>query len=465
VTPGGDTLPSSFRDPSGFLFRRDGVLYRQVDRSFADHYDFLISSGLYRSLADDGLLIAHEEVDQSAAASPSAHRVLRPEVVEFISYPYEWCFGELKDAALATLEIQRRAMEHGMSLRDASAYNIQFHRGRPTLIDTLSFERLREGEPWVAYRQFCQHFLAPLALMSHRDVRLGTLSRIHLDGVPLDLASELLPRRAKLRGSLLLHLALHAKSQIRHATDGSSEVEKARPARPFTLKAFQGVISSLEGGVRNLSWEPGRSAWSQYYGEAESYSDEALEHKKSLITDFVASAAPATLWDLGSNTGMFSRIAASRGIRTVSFDADPASVEVNYRQVRAEGEQHLLPLVLDVTNPSPAIGWQNRERMSLVERGPADMALALALVHHLAIGNNVPLQRVADWLVELCTWVAVEFVPKSDPKVRTLLATREDIFPGYTQDGFEQAFGQRFEIMRHEPIRDSERTLYLMRRR
>ena len=206
-------LAGSFRDPSGFVFERQGELYRQVNVIHAEHYDHLVASGLYDHLVRSGLLIPHQEVEIPASEPTRAYRVLKPERIDFVSYPYEWSFGQLRDAARVTIKAQAAALDHGMSLRDASAYNIQFQRGHPLLIDTLSFEKLPEGSPWVAYRQFCQHFLAPLALMSHRDVRLGQLLRIHLDGIPLDLAVRLLPWRTRLRPSLLLHLFLHARSQ------------------------------------------------------------------------------------------------------------------------------------------------------------------------------------------------------------------------------------------------------------
>jgi len=456
-------VPGSFRDPSGFLFTRDGTLYRQVNQIHAEQYDLLLSSGLYHALVGRGLLIPHREADPKLAASAEAYRVLEPERVGFVSYPYEWSFGQLKDAAKATLQIQGVALEHGMSLRDASAYNIQFHRGHPVLIDTLSFEKLREGMPWVAYRQFCQHFLAPLALMSRRDVRLGQLLRAHLDGIPLDLATRLLPWGSRLRPSLLLHLALHARSQRRHA---STAVEASKRRRPFTLRAFRGLIDSLEGAVGRLSWAPERTAWSDYYAESESYSPRSMAHKRELVGAFLDEARPRTVWDLGGNVGLFSRLASSRGIATVTIDADPSPVEANYRQVVADGDERLLPLWVDLTNPSPAIGWENRERPSLLERGPADLAMALALVHHLAIANNVPLDRVASFLRRVAArWLVVEFVPKSDPKVRELLASRQDVFGGYSQEAFELAFAERFEIRRREAIEGSARTLYLMQAR
>ena len=455
------SVPGSFRDPSGFVFVRDGVLYRQVNSVHRPHYDLLMASGLYGSLVAEGLLVPHEEVAIDLAAAPGAHRVLRPERIPFVSHPYEWCFDQLKDAALATLRIQEIALDHGMSLRDASAYNLQFHRGRPVLVDTLSFERLAE-RPWPAYRQFCQHFLAPLALMSYRDGRLGGLARIHLDGVPLDLATGLLPLRARLRPSLLLHLFLHARNQRRHERAGASG---PAPERRMTLRALRGVVESLAGAVRRLEWNPARSAWAGYYAERESYAPDAFESKRRIVAELLEEARPGTVWDIGGNTGAFARLATERGMRTVCFDADPAAVQECYRTARAENDELLLPLLMDLTNPSPAIGWEHTERPSLLDRGPADLAMALALIHHLAIGNNVPLPRVASFLSRIGDWAIVEFVPKTDPKVRELLATREDVFPDYSPEGFEAAFDERFLLKRREPIPASERVVYLMRSR
>ncbi len=464
-----DAVPGSFRDPRGFLFHRDGVLYRHVDASAAADYDLFESSGLRASLHDAGLLIPHEE-DQAIAAERGAARVLRPEVVPFISYPYEWSFSQLRDAALLTLRLQSTAMDHGMSLRDASAYNVQFHRGRPLLIDTLSFERLPEGTPWVAYRQFCQLFLAPLALMSYRDVRLGLMLRDHLDGVPLDLAASLLPRRAQARPPLQLHLFLHAKSQRRHAADGASAaaggVEGAPPSRRgFGLQAFRGLLDSLRKGVEGLGAPEAVGAWADYESEATHYAEAARRRKEEVVAAWIERAAPSSVWDLGANVGRFSRMASRNGIDTVAFDLDAAAVDRNYAAARDEGDEHLLPLVMDLTNPSPGLGWDGRERASLADRGPADLALALALVHHLAIGNNVPLPMVMRTFAGLARRAVVEFVPKDDEKVRTLLATREDVFPGYTAEGFEAAAGDAFEVEAREPLPESGRALYLLRSR
>ncbi|HLF73774.1 MAG TPA: hypothetical protein VI524_05490 [Anaerolineales bacterium] len=453
-------LPASFRDPSGFLFSRDGVLYRQVNRKYEQAYARLMESGLYQKLVKAGLLIPHLEADQLPAESDSAYRILQPERVPFISYPYEWSFGQLRDAALATLSIQRRALKAGMSLKDASAYNIQFVRGQATLIDTLSFEIYKEGQPWVAYRQFCQHFLAPLALMALKDVRLNQLLRVYIDGVPLDLASRLLPWKTRLNFGLLTHIHLHAGAQKKYA----GEEVKSRGAGAFGRQAMTGLIDSLDATVRKLDWDPGGTEWGNYY-DITNYSEAAFQHKKGLVGEWVKRVNPALAWDLGANNGVFSRVAGEAGPFVVSFDIDPAAVEQNYRQAKAEKTENLLPLLLDLTNPSPSLGWANRERDSFGWRGPADMILALAVVHHLAISNNVPLPHLAEFLAETGKWLVIEFVPKSDSQTQKLLASREDIFPDYTRAGFEGAFEKEFRTHEAVEIRDSARVLYLMERR
>ena len=451
-------LPASFRDPSGFLFRQNDTIYRQVNLVYKDDYDHLMDSGLYQALVDGNLLIPHEEVGIEPPVPELAYKVIKPEPIPFISYPYEWCFSQQRAAALTTLKIQRKALDFGMSLRDSSAYNIQFKNGRPIFIDTLSFGEYREGQPWVAYRQFCQHFLAPLALMSYKDIRLRRLLRIYIDGLPLDLTGCLLPWRTRLRFSLLSHIHLHARSQ-KHFADKPINVGQHRMSR----YAFLGILNSLESAVKKLKWQPGGTEWADYYQDT-NYSPQAFEHKKTIVAGFLDRVRPATVWDLGANVGIFSRLASDRGIPTVSFDVDPAAVEKNYLDYIARGDTNILPLVIDLTNPSPGIGWENKERMSLKERGPADAVLALALVHHLAISNNVPLSRIAGFLRDICHWLIVEFVPKTDSQVQRLLATREDIFPDYTRQAFEQEFSRYFTIDDSADIRESQRTLYLMHR-
>lgn len=455
--PPEDLLASSFRDPAGAVFRRDGVLYRGIRAAGRPHYEALMSSGLYDELVADGLLVPHVEMPP-AEAPPGWDKVIRPAEVPFVSYPYEWCFSQLKDAALATLEIEKRALRRGLSLVDASAANIQFLEGRPTLIDTLSLRRYDADEPWTAYRQFCQHFLAPLALVSYRDVRLAGLARVHIDGIPLDLASSLLPFRSRLRPALLLHLHLHARSQKRYEGRAVRVVRGRVP-----LRSLLGLVDSLEAGVRRLRWRAAGTEWAEYYDDT-NYTEEGLAEKRRAVEAFVAAVRPRTVWDLGANIGTFSRAAAASGAQVLSFDVDPACVERSYLRARAERETRVLPLLMDLANPSPGTGWENAERLSLLERGPADAVLALALVHHLAIGNNVPLDRIARFLARAGRSLLVEFVPKTDSQVKRLLVVREDIFGGYDAEGFERAFGGFFAIEGRTPLAGSERTLYAMTR-
>lgn len=454
---------SSFRDPAGFVFFREDTLFRQVQSGYQADYDLLMNSGLYRSLVDFGILIPHFEASLDQAATPNAYCILRPEQIPFISYPYEWCISQLRDAAMTTLHIQKEALRFGMSLKDASAYNIQFRDCKPVLIDTLSFEKYEEGRPWGAYKQFCQQFLAPLALMSRMDIRLGKLLRANIDGIPLDLASKLLPKSTWLDPGLLAHIHLHGAAQKRF--EGKSISSSDKEGR-VSMTALLGLIDSLEGTVSKQNWKPEGTTWSGYYDET-NYSGEAMEGKRNLVAELLDSVSPTPrqVWDLGANTGMFSRISGQRGIPTIAWDIDPGAVEKNYLQCRAEAETNVLPLLEDLTNPSPDLGWALHERKSLISRGPVDLVMALALIHHLAIGNNVPFDNIARFMHILGSWLIIEFVPKSDSQVQRLLAARDDIFTGYSQAEFETEFARLFEISRSTPVPDSERTLYLMRAR
>ena len=453
-----ETEAGSFRDPAGFVFQRDGVLYRQVNRSFETKFAAVRASGLFDGLARERLLVPHQEVGPEHAAGPEAVAVLRPERIGFVSYPYEWSFGQLKDAALLTLAVQERALERGFTLRDASAYNVQFSGGRPILIDTLSLEPREEGAPWLAYRQFCEHFLVPLLLMSRVDIGCGSLLRAHLDGIPLELGSRLLPWHSRLRPGTLMHVHLHAAAQRRYADTSPSVRVKSRP---IGKTAAIGLVHSLRGAIARLTWEPSGTEWAEYTRQ-HNYSDSAVASKRELVARLLRSSRPRLVWDLGANTGEYSRVAREVAEAVVAFDIDPAAVERNYRTVRASNERGILPLLADLANPSPALGWAHRERRSLEQRGPADALLALALVHHLAIGRNVPLERIAEYFARLGRALVIEFVPKSDTQVQRLLRSREDVFADYHREGFEAAFGRHFRIEAAEPVTGSERMMYAM---
>lgn len=449
---------SSFRDPHGFIFQYQGEIYRQINYSYQLHYEDLMNSGLYQALVEEGDLIPHQEVD-GGEKERDCYKVIKPRPIPFISYPYEWCFQQLKDAALTTLKIQKKALEYGLSLKDASAFNIQFFQGRPLLLDTLSFEKYPKGRPWIAYQQFCQHFLAPLALMAYRDLRLNRLFQVFLDGIPLDLASSLLPRRTILRFSLLTHLHLQARSQKYWKGDW-----KKVDRKKVSLTALKGIIQNLEGAVHTLKNRESRSSWSQYY-ENLGYTQEGFQDKKEQVARFLKHLSVTQAWDLGANTGVFSRLCEEQGIETTAFDLDPLCVEKMYQERRPRGR--MLPLVLDLKNPTPGLGWNHKERMSLVKRGPVQLVLFLALIHHLALGNNnLPLSHLASFLQQITHYLIIEFVPLKDERAQLLVKTKEEpLSSRYSQTAFKKAFLQYFQICKETRIKESQRQLYLMKKR
>jgi hypothetical protein len=346
-----------------------------------------------------------------------------------------------------------------MVLKDASAFNVEFIGARPVFIDTLSFEAYAEGEPWVAYRQFCQHFLAPLELRAHVHPATGLLSRTFLDGVPLDVASAMLPKTSRLRPSAMLHIHAHGRAQQKYADAGGSA-----QTRSVSKQSQFALLDSLRSAVQRCGWEPKGTEWADYY-DATNYRDCSMEHKTQLVGQFLDQVEPSVVWDLGANTGRFSRLAVDRGAYTVAFDVDPAAIEKAYLDCRGSAGTGMLPLVMDLMNPTPDLGWELSERDSFVGRGKPDVVLALALVHHLAIANNVPLERIARLLGSLAPWLVIEFVPKSDSQVQRMLSSRRDIFDTYDRDGFELAFEEYFRVEHVVDLDECERVVYLMRRR
>lgn len=453
-------VASSFRDPSGFLFTREGTLLRQIQAPYAPHYEKFKSSGLYYALVAQRLLVPHVEVPLAEAATPDAAYVLRPERVPFVSLPYEWCFSQLRAAALLTLRVQQLALEHGMTLKDASAFNVQFRGAAPVFVDTLSFEQRVEGDPWSAYRQFCQHFLGPLALQALVDVRLRDLSRSHLDGVPLDLVSRLLPRSTWLRPWSMFHLHLHARSIARFApTSGRT----APPTiRHVSTKGIQGILTHLQSAIESLRPAGVRTEWGDYE-EQLGYDESDRAAKHAVVSGLLRELAPALVIDLGANAGEYSRIAQEAGARVIAVDGDPSAVERAFaRFSRAPDPTAVLPLWIDLANPSPAQGWAHGEWPALTERPQADVVLALALIHHLAIGNNVPIPAVLDYLMRLGRRAIVEWVPKEDPQVMRLLSSRVDIFSEYSEERFRDAAQGRCRIVSRTPVGSSGRVLYLL---
>lgn len=453
----------SFRDPAGFIYEKEGIIFRQVNKCYSEDFEALQSSGLLNSLQKHGYLINHQNVDLCQNTFDSgAYRIIQPERIPYISYPFEWSFSQLKDAALLTLEIQKESLIYGFVLKDANAYNIQFLRGKPVFIDTLSFEKYKEGDPWVAYGQYCRHFLASLALMSYSDICLNQLLKIHLDGIPLPLTTRLLPFSAFINIGLFMHLRVHANAISHIARKYELHVSKSTlMSQPSISKnGLFGIIDSLKRTISNLRWEP-KTPWIKYY-ENTNYTENSFKEKKRVVETTMRTVRPKIVWDFGSNIGEFSRIVSKFNAQVIAFDMDPGAVEQNYAFCKEVNEINVLPLLMDFTNPTPGLGWCNNERLSFTQRGSADLILALAIIHHLAIGNNLPLSMIANFFSQRCRYLLIEFVPKTDSQVQRMLRIRRDIFSDYSEEGFLTSFLAFFSVEYRMQLVDSDRILFLM---
>jgi len=461
-TPARDS--SSFRDPAGYIFWHHGEIYRQVNKFGQADFDRFIDSGLYQQLVELGLIVAHQEVElKDLPIDPQRYKVIKPEMIPFVSYPYEWCFSQLKEAARLTLKIQKLALDHGLILKDASAYNIQFIGPRPVMIDSLSFRIYQEGAPWDGYRQFCEHFIAPLAVTSLVSADFLKNLRSHLDGLSLDTATSLLPRRAKLRRGLAAHVYLHAASRRRY----DSAKKDSSSTRKVSSLAMNGLLYSLSRTVEKLKAPQSASQWRDYYKDT-NYSQKAFDAKQKIVNDLLGSIGRELkmVWDLGANDGTFSQIAADYSSCVVAFDIDHQAVEKNFHSFGAQNRKlKILPLCQDLTNPSSSLGWNQNERPGLKERGPADVILALALIHHLSIGNNLSLQQIAEYFCQLAQYAIIEFIPKSDSRAKILLRRRANLFEHYSQSDFEKEFGRLFKILKKLPVPASQRVIYLLERK
>ena len=446
--------PSSYRDPAGFMFYHNHQLYRQVNLCFKEDFDEFISGGLYKDLTEKGLLVPHKEVEGNLTGSPEWHRTIQPRPIDLISYPYEWCFEMLKDAALLTIEIAKQAMQKGMMLKDASAYNVQWYRGKMIFIDTLSFERYDEKKPWIAYKQFCEHFFAPLALMHYLQIPVQPLCMAYPEGIPLSIARKLLPFRSRLNLHSYLHLHLHASV--------SKKDREEKKTGAFSKQKMQNLLRSLEEGIRSFSFDRPSGVWSGYYEEA-SRREEYIHHKKQLVDKWLHELQWTTALDAGANEGTFSCLVKDKAGFMISSDADHFSINNLYKKLKKDQITNICPIIMDLSLPSPAIGVNNKERSSFFERLNVDLVMALALIHHLTIGKNIPFLHVAELFSRCGKNLLIEFVPKNDEKVVLMLHQKKDIYVDYNEQEFINAFEKYFTIAAKQPISGSGRILYLMK--
>jgi hypothetical protein len=460
--------PGSFRDWDGRVFASDDVVLRSLSAQGLADWRRLASTELFGRLVEAGELIGTSPADESEL--DDVRRIdpdgawagaLRHERVPFVSYPYEWTFSMLQDAARLQLRLTAEALQEGLMLKDASPYNVQWRGVRPVFIDIGSFESLRPGEPWPGYRQFCMLYLYPLLLEAYRGLTFQSWLRGSPDGIRPEEFRALFARRDALRRGMLRHVFLLASLEGRNAGRGA-EVRGELAAAGFDVRFVSANVERLAKLVDRLRSSTQRSAWEDYRSTC-TYDEGDIAAKEDFVARVVGRTTRRLVWDLGCNDGRFSEIASTCSDLTLAIDSDPAVIDTIYRSLRAREGASILPLVMDVANPSPALGWRNSERATLVERGAPQLVLCLALVHHLSIAGNVPLREIVDWLRSFDCEVVVEFPHRDDPMVQRLIgAKRIGAHPDYYEETFAQLLRDACGVIDSVVLPSGKRTLYLM---
>ena len=449
---------SSFRDPSGYVFFEEGELKRSILPIYFKQYQSLKQSNFFKKAIENQLLISHEEISIS-----EKEIILKPEIISFITYPYEWCFNQYKEAALLTLKLHKFALEHGYILKDASAYNVAFHHGKAIFMDTLSFDFYKEDEPWRAYKQFLMHFLAPLLLAKYHGSSQLKLMSNYIDGIPLPLIASMLPVRTKLNPFLYSNIHLPAKFEGKHSEDYQGKTKEGKLSKTGQIR----IVDSLYFFIKNLKLNE-NSEWGNYYFKT-NYSNSAFLEKETLLNGWVRSLNPKKIIDVGGNNGTFVRSLNIKLEQAIVCDIDNNAVDSNFVQIKKQKETTILPMVLDVLNPSPAIGVNNEERESFIERMAnfnPDVSLALALIHHVTLSGNVPFEMSAKFFRKFSKNLIIEFPDREDSWVQRLLNTKGEFkghFDFYNIENFEKGYSIYFTIVEKTKIKDSHRILYLLK--
>jgi hypothetical protein len=454
--------PASFRDRHARVFRREGRILRALTAEGLRDWHRLAAASFFQRHVDEGTVVRtcrapDEAMLLAELGGGSWAAVLEHDPVPFISYPFEWTFGMLRDAALLHLDLLRQALDHGLILKDATPYNVQFVGARPSFIDTASFTLLRPGEVWQAYRQFCRLFLYPLMLQAYKDIPFHPWLRGRLDGIGAPEMRAVLNARDLARPGVLAHVLLHARAEGRFE-GRPGDVRGVLKEAGFGAALIKANVTRLRRLIERLGWSPRTSTWAGY-GDTHTYTATDVEQKSAFVRAAVRAAASGWVWDLGANTGAFAKIAAEDGRRVLALDADAPAVERVYLDVRGRSAS-ILPLVGNVIDPSPSLGWRGAEHLPLERRGRPALTLCLALVHHIVISGNVPLPDFVEWIASLGGDLVIEFVTKNDPMVRRLLVNKDDQYADYDQPVFETALARHFTIAARQTIHGGTRVLY-----
>lgn len=457
--------PGSFRDREGRVFRVGDQIFRGLSETAKTEWDELSQTDFYRELVGGGKLVSTELVDSSRldVAMPLAKEwaaVLSHEIIPFISYPYEWTFSMLKDAALLHLEILTSALEENMICKDSSSYNIQWRGVAPVFIDIASFQKLKQGEPWTGYLQFCELFLYPLLLQSHKKIPFQPWLRGSIDGIKVNDVDSMFGWASFARPGVLMHVKLQAMFQRRFGNTQRNVKEDVRKSG-FSKKLIKGNLDGLTRIINKLKPGESDSVWVNYQKE-NTYSDEETREKKDFVDSIAAKRHWGLVWDIGSNTGTYSRIAAGHARYVIAMDADCDTVDRLYRELVTEKYTNITPLVMDIKDPSPNRGWRGLERKSITNRESPELILCLAVLHHIVISANIPMSEFISWLAELRAFVVIEFISKEDPMVKHLLRNKEDNYDDYEQIYFEKYLEDHFQVLKRKELQNGTRTLYFV---
>ena len=451
--------PGSFRDPSNRVYICGGGenkrVLRGLNETAAANFNLLRAVKFFNEAAAAGKIIAtkpapENDADVAAVKADGWHAALEHSPLPFVSYPYEWTFSMLRDAALLQLELQENAMREGWTSRDATPYNIQWRGAMPVFIDAPSFAPNPQGEPWHAYRQFCEMFLYPLMLKSHLGIDFNPLLRAELDGIAPQQAKKYFRGLDILKRGVLQHIVFPVNAARASAKRAS---QKPQP-QSETLRA--GLLHNLRATVSGLRAPRPQSAWANY---RPSYDEKDFNAKLNFVKRAAESRKPEMVWDLGANTGAFARICAPHAKTIIAADSDSDAVEQMYLQER-KSPSNILPLILNIANPSPDHGWHGKERAAFASRGKPDLVLCLAVLHHLRFNANIPAREVLDWLRELNADIIIEFVDRKDEMAAKLISQRKEQFDDYTRRNFEAAIKPRFQLRETLPLKNGNRQMY-----
>jgi len=461
----------SFRDPSGCVFYFQNEIYRALDSDSFILIQQLDKDSVLSDLEKLGYLIPTTVITQtdSIYASlkknlPNENHFLHHSKVQSISYPYEWSFSMLADSAKLQLELQLKLIEKGYSLKDASAFNVQFIHCQPVFIDITSIEKLKTKEVWIAYGQFCQMYLFPLLLKRYKNINSKGYYFNNINGLNVEEVYHIFGFLESLKPALFIDVLLQFYFQ-RFASNKTAELkQKLKKEGSTTTSQIINIKRMLRKIDKISNFYKPIGHWIDYI-DKNTYSIEAEEEKVTYIKKFLKEFSPPTVLDLGCNTGRYSLLAAESGADVIAVDSDHDSIDLLYKHAK-KAQANILPLWVDIANPSPALGFRNQERKSFMERVHADAVFALALIHHLLITSRIPMDAICDFFYELTeSYLVVEFVGRNDDMFQTLLALREDIYGNITKDFFLATFSKKFALINQRKISNTERFLFTFKKK